>query len=346
MDSKLLTVVVPVYKVEPYIHKCLDSLIIPEPLMEKLEVLAIDDGTPDRSAEMAEEYGKQYPRTFRIIHQKNGGHGSAWNRGLAEAAGKYIRFLDSDDWFSTGDFGRLMEKLEQLDVDIVISNYNRYFVQRDEFQPMRDITLEEGKCYDADELDWTKLPWEVTYFWRCTYRTAMLRAEQPLFLERVFYDDAKLFFASAILARSVCYLDLTIYNYLLGREGQTMTAENQKRHYLNKYAVQKDIFDFYLSHPATGVARNQFLGKQINFWLFDQFYQLSRFPYQERKRLLKEWQVYYQKLADKTGFPKAKYGMMRCYFLLPYPLYHGLSQLKGLMTKGKKGRSEYVSWGQ
>ena len=345
MDSKLLTVVVPVYKVEPYIHKCLDSLILPNPLMERLEVLAVDDGTPDRSAEMAEEYVKKYPGTFRIIHKENGGHGSAWNRGLAEATGKYIRFLDSDDWYSTGDFGRLMEKLQQMDVDVVISNYNRYFVQRDEFEPMRGVALEEGIIYNADDMDWTKQPWEVTYFWRCTYRTAMLQAEQPLFLERVFYDDTKLFFASAMLARSVCYLDLTIYNYLLGREGQTMTAENQKKHYLNKYTVQKDIFDFYLSHPVTGEARNRFLNKQINFWLFDQFYQLSRFPYRERKRLLKEWRAYYHRLAGKTGFKKAGYGMMRCYLCLPYPLYYGISRLKDLLT-GRKGRPDHVSWGQ
>ena len=97
--EKLLTVVVPVYKVEKYINKCLDSLVVPDKQMERLEVLAVNDGTPDNSALMAKEYEKKYPQTFKVIDKENGGHGSAWNRGVAEATGKYIKFLDSDDWF-------------------------------------------------------------------------------------------------------------------------------------------------------------------------------------------------------------------------------------------------------
>ena len=93
-SDKLLSIVVPVYKVEQYINKCLDSLIINPDLMKKLEVIIVNDGTPDKSAEMSREYVKQYPDTFRQIDKENGGHGSAWNVGLMEAAGKYLRFLD------------------------------------------------------------------------------------------------------------------------------------------------------------------------------------------------------------------------------------------------------------
>lgn len=76
--KKLLTVVVPEYKVEPYINKCLDSLILEdENLMNQLEVIIVNDGTPDRSAEMSREYVKRYPQTFRQIDKENGGHGPA-----------------------------------------------------------------------------------------------------------------------------------------------------------------------------------------------------------------------------------------------------------------------------
>lgn len=79
--NKLLTIVIPVYKVEQYINKCLDSLILSEDLMEKLEVIIVNDGTPDNSAELSREYTMRYPQTFRQIDKENGGHGSAWNVG-------------------------------------------------------------------------------------------------------------------------------------------------------------------------------------------------------------------------------------------------------------------------
>ena len=93
--NKLLSIIIPVYKVEPYINKCLDSLllyktdesgkqVLDRARMELMDILIINDGTPDRSAEMSREYAKRYPEYFRQIDKENGGHGSAWNVGGGE----------------------------------------------------------------------------------------------------------------------------------------------------------------------------------------------------------------------------------------------------------------------
>ena len=127
MKQKLLTIVVPVYKVEPYINKCLDSCVLKdEKLMEQLEVIIVNDGTPDNSAEMSREYVKRYPNTFRQIDKENGGHGSAWNVGLKEATGKYLRFLDSDDWLTNLDM--LMNKLATTNADLVFTHIDVNYV--------------------------------------------------------------------------------------------------------------------------------------------------------------------------------------------------------------------------
>ena len=129
--NKVLTIVVPVYKVEPYINKCLDSCVLDdEKLMNLLEVIIVNDGTPDRSAEMSREYVKHYPNTFRQIDKENGGHGSAWNVGLKEATGKYLRFLDSDDWLTNLD--KLMEKLQETDADLVLTHRNTHYIETGE----------------------------------------------------------------------------------------------------------------------------------------------------------------------------------------------------------------------
>ena len=343
MENKLMTVVVPVYKVEQYINKCLDSLVLPEEWMQKLEVLVVNDGTPDRSAEMAREYEVKYPATFRIIDKENGGHGSAWNRGVEEANGKYLRFLDSDDWFTTTEFIKLLERLDKMDVDLVISNYNRYWVQKDQFEPMPVVGLSSGTVLDADFLNWGEMPWEITSFWRCTYRTAMLREERPLFVEKVFYDDMKLTIVSIILAKTVCYLDLAVYNYLLGRPGQTMTPENQRKHFLHKFTVLKDYFDFYLSHPVSSDCKNAFMDRRIKYYLHNIFYQFSRFPFKASKRYLAEWKEYYLKLAGKVGLDTYPYASVKYFFTLPFPVFYYGRLLKDSLTGGDKELS-YVDW--
>ena len=329
-----MTVVVPVYKVEPYIRKCLDSLILPEEWMQKLEVLAVNDGTPDRSAEMAREYEARFPGTFRVIDKENGGHGSAWNRGLAEATGKYIRFLDSDDWFTTSEFLKEMEALDGLDVDLVIANYRRYWVQKDQFQPMTIRKIPTGVAFDADTFNWGDLPWDAITFWRCAYRTQMLQSEQPLFLEKVFYDDYKVRITAIILAKTVCFLGYSVYNYLLGRPGQTMTPENQRNHYLYKYAVLKDYFDFYLSHPTQAEGKNVFINKKIKYYLHNTFHQFTRFPYKASKKYLAEWRDYYLKLAERIGLEDYPYRSFKLYFTWPFPVYYYTRLLKDRIIGG------------
>ena len=98
MGNKLLTIVVPVYKVEPYINKCLDSCVLAdEKLMSQLEVIIVNDGTPDNSAEMSREYVKNYPQTFRQIDKENGDtvlHGmSVLKKLLANTCVSLIRMI-------------------------------------------------------------------------------------------------------------------------------------------------------------------------------------------------------------------------------------------------------------
>lgn len=118
--EKLLTIIIPVYKVEAYIRKCLDSIIIDPDLMSLMDVLIINDGTPDNSAEISREYVKRYPGIFRQIDKENGGHGSVWNLGVKEAFGKYVKFLDSDDWLENLD--KMLIKLKDTDVDLIITS--------------------------------------------------------------------------------------------------------------------------------------------------------------------------------------------------------------------------------
>ena len=95
--DKILTVSVAAYNVEKFIRNTLDSCIAEE-IMTDLEVLVVDDGATDATAEIVREYEDKYPQTFRLIHKENGGYGTTVNRSMQEASGKYFRLLDGDDW--------------------------------------------------------------------------------------------------------------------------------------------------------------------------------------------------------------------------------------------------------
>lgn len=232
--EKLLTVIVPVYKVERYINKCLDSCVIlkedgslNEDLMNLLEVIIVNDGTPDRSAELSREYTILYPQTFRQIDKENGGHGSAWNVGLKEATGKYVRFLDSDDWLS--NFGDFVEKLRGCQADIVFTHKRNVFEGHEEIFRFDD---DFEKIKSINELDISKFMKEAWYaeFQKSTYRTSSLLAYCPFFMERVRYDDAILYALPILTSKTyICY-DVVVYNYLIGRNEQSMSMEQQIRY--------------------------------------------------------------------------------------------------------------------
>lgn len=258
--SKLLTIVVPVYKVEQYINKCLDSCIIyttdengnrvlDEELMNQLEVIIVNDGTPDNSAELSREYTIRYPQTFRQIDKENGGHGSAWNVGVKEATGKYLRFLDSDDWLTNLDL--LMKKLQDCEADLVFTHHNTYFTD--------SCTSQIDNCNEPYDviLTMNNLPIErflsqhfYASFQRVTCRTQLLSPFYPVFTEKTRYDDSIMSVLPILQGSSFIVFDFVLYNYLIGRDGQTVDRENLLKYCEQHNAEYGKIYDFVIKYKT------------------------------------------------------------------------------------------------
>ncbi len=314
--QKLLTIVVPVYKVEPYINKCLDSLIIAPELMEKMDVLIINDGTPDNSAEMSREYVKRFPDSFRQIDKENGGHGSVWNMGVKEAYGKYTRFLDSDDWLE--NLNLLIEKLESCDADLVITPTLCHCANEELWkQEIKD--MEFGKVYDADTFDWLGNHSHPNYVFHhsCTYKTEMFRQYLPLFLEKQPYDDVVLGAASKIGAKTLVAYDFILYHYLMDREGQSISTEVQRKNMNAKIKTEKHTIRFIEDHPVDKKSTKFLFFKEKLPKMYNYGYKIFfSFPYEENKRMTKEWDRWV-----RESNPAVKTPFIRLYRLLPYRLY-------------------------
>ena len=122
---KILSIAVPCYNSQDYMEHCVDSLLKGG---EDVEILIIDDGSKDATAEIADNYAKKYPSIVKAIHQENGGHGEAVNTGIRNASGLYFKVVDSDDWVEESAYLQILDKLKELIggsqvLDMFISNF-------------------------------------------------------------------------------------------------------------------------------------------------------------------------------------------------------------------------------
>lgn len=218
--NKILTIVIPTYNMEEYLRSTLDSLIVPESESKKLEVLIINDGSKDNSSAIGHEYQENYPDIFCVIDKENGNYGSCVNRGLAEARGKYIKILDADDSFNNDNFLLLLKKLESCDADVVITDYTLVTPEKKviehhafSFKPERD--------YQIDEIC-TEYEFKEICMHALTYKTNNIRNLNYHQTEGISYTDQEWIYLPMVNMQSVKYIKLDIYQYMIGREGQTM----------------------------------------------------------------------------------------------------------------------------
>lgn len=220
--NKLLTIVIPTYNMQDYLHRCLDSLILPDKdLMIRLEVLVVNDGSKDNSSAIAHEYADKFPDIFRVIDKENGNYGSCINQGLKDATGKYIKVLDADDWFDTSEFSRYIDELTKVEADMILTDY----------QIVDDAGNITRKCSYAIEPNKLFAFQEYTepgvYFamHSITYRTEMLRHINYRQTEGISYTDTEWVYYPQHGVKTCIYLPYDVYRYVVGREGQTMDAK-------------------------------------------------------------------------------------------------------------------------
>lgn len=295
---KVLSVVIPIFKVEKYIRQCLDSLVVSDAnIMEKMEVLCVNDGTPDHSADIAREYEQKFPNTFIVIDKENGGHGSAWNRGLSEASGKYVAFLDSDDWYSSDNLSKILPFLETREVDGVMTKMLTHIYEKDKeirtnLQCAKEfLSLKDGQIYDAATFNFDCCSLTMFNFQHFAYKTDKLRSTRVRFMEKTSYDDDLVGLAGLLMMDNFAYLDLILYNYRFGREGQSVGGSYSLKRVNMYYQTAKQLYDFYEGYTKChNVKRNvdEIAQKFVAHTTYCLFPHLTRLPYNQFEDLIKK----------------------------------------------------------
>lgn len=228
MVKPLVSVVVPMYNVEPYLPNCIDSLL--NQTLRNIEILLVDDGSPDKCGDIAEQYAKQDQR-ISVFHQDNAGLGPARNTGIAHASGEYVGFVDSDDWVNPGMFERLYAASKQSHADIVVGGHcdmvngklhtakPHPLAGQTIFGHNQILTVRNRLFGHApSEAEVESFPMRV---WTTIYRTNLLKKNNLRF-EEILSEDTIFNLSAYYTAQSITFTGDTDYCYRMDNQPSIM----------------------------------------------------------------------------------------------------------------------------
>lgn len=230
MTDKILSIIVPSYNMEAYLPKCLGSVIIDDKeLLQKLDVIVVNDGSKDRTSEIAHEFEMRYPGVFRVVDKANGNYGSCVNAGLKIAAGTFVKMLDADDYFNTKEFCKLVCALiESEDKSEGIDLFLTDFVEVDGSDNLRlshTLPLPNSRIVNVNE----QVTIPMLYMHAIAYRTENLRLIEYHQTEGISYTDTEWTYYPMSRVRRLKYEPFAVYRYLVGRVGQTIDPKVRKK---------------------------------------------------------------------------------------------------------------------
>lgn len=267
--GKILSIVIPSYNVEKYLDKCVESMLV-DSILEDIEILIVNDGSKDRTSEIAQKYCEKYPQTVRLINKENGGHGSTINTGIKYATGKYFKVVDGDDWLNTPNLESFISLLKTRDEDVIASNFqciqDETFVVLSEKKVSTDETLYGTVCnMDDGEVG------EVIKMHALTIRTSILKENDITIDEHCYYVDCEYIAYPMPYVSTVYYDDSFIYMYRLGRNGQSMDIKSMQRNRSMHQKVLDSLLKFYDHLPEMTDAKKTYIEKVIGQVMENQF---------------------------------------------------------------------------
>lgn len=230
MDEKMkLSFVVPIYNVEPYLRRCVDSLLTQDLPKEEYEIILVDDGSPDNCPAICDEYANAY-ENIQVIHRPNGGLSAARNSGIAIAKGEYVCFVDSDDYWEENVLGGLMEQVEREELDVLRFDYRNVRIRNnayEEFEPNkqphqvdRRIDVVDGITYLNERMGYAC--YAVMYI----VRRELLTENEIFFTEGIHFEDTDWTPRMLLVAQWVNSTPMVVYNYLVREGSITQTGQD------------------------------------------------------------------------------------------------------------------------
>lgn len=280
-----VSVIIPFYKVEQYIDQCLESVI--NQTLSDIEVLCIDDKSPDKSIDIVQKYADKDKRVHIFRHERNSGLGAARNTGIQHATGQYIFFLDSDDWLLEDGLQKLYETAEKHKVKVVSAPFKRYVEASDSYKRLRvkargDFLITD-KNFDSLEYNAFKL-----------FHHSIFTDPDIRFPGRLIHEDVEFYWKVFTLHNRIFCLDEPAMVYRI-REHSIMNSKKGDDYCANNIELIKNIFLFLEKKNLLGTYKNAFAREYYHFYFMGSTFDAETFS--------RELEPLFRQHNFKVGFP-------------------------------------------
>lgn len=253
---KLLSIAIASYNMELFLDKCLESLTDPA-ITETLEVLVINDGSKDRTLSIARVYEKMFPNIIRVVDKPNGNYGTCINKALEIATGKYFRPVDADDWVNTKALIELLQKLQTCDTDLVITGFSRIF--KNKTINLIPSKIKTETVYEAKSFDFRDNMLEnFISMHNMTFKTSILKEIGLHLTEGISFTDTQYCLIPISHIESIIIYDLNLYQYNMGRDGQSMQKSVLAKSIKAFYKLSSQLSKYYIDNSINNniIVRN------------------------------------------------------------------------------------------
>ena len=272
-----VSVIVPVYNVEAYLDKCLDSLV--NQTLKDIEIIVVNDSTPDNSQQIIDQYVKQYPHKVQSFIKKNGGIADTRNFGLSQATGEYIGFVDGDDYVDLTMFEKLYNEAKRIDAQIVSCDFYWEY-------PEKIVYAQDGPFYNNREYMVNVL----AVLWNKIYKKEWINQLEFRFIENLRYEDSSYLIKCAPYLSSIGYVNEPLVYYVQREDSITYTQNYKVGDMLT---VFNDIFEFYQKHHLYNQYQSELEYLTLKYFLGSSFLRAAQIQDKNsRKSILKEgWKL-------------------------------------------------------
>ena len=243
---KYISFAIPCYNSQDYMAHAIESIL---PGGEDIEIIIVNDGSKDRTSEIAHEYMEKYPTIIKVVDKENGGHGDAVNSGLMHATGKYFKVVDSDDWVDEDALHKILDVLRHMEedgmeLDMLIANYvyEKVGATHKKVIHYRNV-LPQDEIFRWDDMGHFRLDLYILMH-SFIYRTDMLKLIQLHLPKHTFYVDNLVAFIPLASVQSMYYLDVNLYRYFIGRADQSVSESVMIGRVDQQIRVNKLMIDY------------------------------------------------------------------------------------------------------
>lgn len=315
---KLLSITVPCYNSAAYMERCVNSLLVGG---EDVEILIVNDGSSDETAQIADAYALRYPTIVRAIHKENGGHGSAVNTGIENASGLFFKVVDSDDWVSEKSYREILDALHELvasgqQVDMLLANYV-YEKQGEKHKKVVSFrrALPKNEIFTWDEVRHFKKT-EYILMHSIIYRTRLLHECGLRLPEHTFYVDNIFAFNPLPYVKKMYYIDTNFYRYYIGREDQSVNEKVMIGRIDQQLKVNKLMVDYITETKITNRKAYKYMLKYLDIITTVSSIMLIRAKTEEALEKKEELWAYIRERNPRV-FRRLRYGLLGNVINLP-----------------------------